>query len=185
MSKRHLVIYLCIVLPGWLQAQECNSNINATTPLHRFSVHDDGTVTDSRSGLRWQRCAVGYSLDDGDTPSMVMDDKCVASDTAMFNWQGALQSADDLNTSGGSAGFSDWRVPGLKELVSIVEYKCYYPVVNSALFPDTEPAVFWSSTTTNQIGTALVLDFKTGINSVSYLDVEGFEHYVRLVRGGG
>jgi len=73
----------------------------------------------------------------------------------------------------------------LKEPASIVVFECSYPAINSALFPDTESAIFWSSTTGAQIGIALILNFKTSENYFSYLDIEGYEHYVSLVRGGG
>ena len=165
-------------------AAECNDRIDAISPTVRFNFHGDGTVTDLRSGLRWQRCPVGYALDDNDTPDRVGDDRCVADGVGTFNWQAALQAAADLNGGGGLAGFTDWRVPNVKELASIVEYRCVDPAINSTVFPDTESVMYWSTTTINRIDSALGIDFEDGANAWSYKDVDGFAHPVRLVRGG-
>jgi hypothetical protein len=42
----------------------------------------------------------------------------------------------DLNASS-YGGFSDWRLPTVKELQSIVDYSCYSPSINSKYFPNT------------------------------------------------
>jgi len=184
MTRRLMTFLLGIAICSPVYAQDCSDRISATTPVARFVFNGDGTVTDSRTNLQWQRCPVGYGLDDNGTPSALGDDQCAPAGTVIVNWQTALQSAADLNASGGSGGFTDWRVPSLKELHSIVEFKCFDPAINAALFPDTVAELFWSSTTTNQIGQALVLDFRDGSNRFSYMDISGFRHYVRLVRGG-
>ena len=184
MIKRLISILAFLAISGWASAQQCNDSINASTPTNRFVLNGDGTVTDSRSNLRWQRCPVGYEFSDNGTVSVLSDDGCNPVATATFNWQGALESAADLNASGGYAGFGDWRVPNIKELVSIIEFKCVDPAINSELFPDTPSNEFWSSTTPFQINSALVLDFATVANYSSFLDVAGFEFHVRLVRGG-
>ncbi len=185
MIKQLVCISACLAISGWTNAQQCEDSIDETTPTTRFVLNGDGTVTDSRSDLRWQRCPVGYELDDNGTAAVLSDDRCNSVATTTFNWQGALQSASDLNDSGGFAGFADWRVPNLKELASIVEFKCLLPAVNATLFPDTPPSEFWSSSTPLQINSALVVNFETGVNYSSFLDAAGFENYVRLVRGGG
>lgn len=184
MSRSRGFILLLMVAPGYLMAQVCNSDVYATTPDYRFTDDGDGTVSDARTGLRWQRCPVGYTLNDNGT-SLSSDDGCELQTSATFNWQGALQAAVDLNVAGGSAGFSDWRLPNVKELASIVEFKCYTPAINLNLFPDTAfDHHFWSSTTYNVTTTAATVDFDLGKNAWSYKDLAGFENYVRLVRGG-
>ena len=42
----------------------------------------------------------------------------------------------DLNASS-YGGFSDWRMPTVKELQSIVDYSCYSPSINIKYFPNT------------------------------------------------
>lgn len=164
-------------------AQTCSDDIEPTTPLVRYQLHDDGTVTDRRTGLRWQRCPVGYTLDDAGTALDYADDSCAAAGTATVDWQGALQAAETVNTGGGFAGFTDWRLPNIKELVSTVEYSCASPAVNAAVFPDTPSAArFWSSTIYIYNDTAAVLDVAEGQNSTAHKEGAGSASYVRLVR---
>ncbi len=183
MIKSKGMILMLTLAPSSLMAQECNNAVNATTPDYRFADNGDGTVSDTRTGLRWQRCPVGYTLNDNST-SFNSDDSCELQTDTTFNWQGALLSAADLNSAGGFAGFSDWRVPNIKELASIVEFKCHSPAINPNLFPDTASDHFWSSTTYGTTTTAATMHFEYGENRWSYKDLAGFEHYVRLLRDG-
>lgn len=126
-------------------AAECNPAIKMTTPQSRFGFSDDGTtVTDIWSGLVWQRCALGATLDDQGTTSPL--------DDYPYSWQDALQAADTLNSTGGFAGASDWRVPNIKELITIIEHACFSPAMNELVFPnllvDGVPWIhggYWSS----------------------------------------
>lgn len=167
--------------PLGLLANECSNNINATTPEFQFSVNSDGTATDSRTGLRWQRCPAGYQLDDkGNT--LISDDSCEPEDVTTFDWQAALEYAIDINNNGGGP-YTDWRVPNIKELASIVEYKCYNPAINLRIFPDADAEKFWSSTP-RSINAPAIIDFNLGTYSYSYIDIVDLEYkfYVRLVR---
>jgi hypothetical protein len=46
-------------------------------------------------------------------------------------------------------GYSDWRLPAKKELISIVDYAIPYPgpTINLTYFPNTISSGYWSSTT--------------------------------------
>lgn len=182
--RRILLTILTTAAAAPLAAQTCSDRIDPTAPLLRYTLHDDGTATDRRTGLRWQRCPVGFALNDGGTPLDYGDDGCDASGTITADWQGALQAAESLNAGGGFAGFNDWRLPNIKELMSTVERQCAAPAVNLTVFPDTPPsALFWSSTSYIYNDTAVVLDIAEGQNSTA--QKEGFassDNYVRLVR---
>jgi hypothetical protein len=127
--------------------QVCNDRINQTAPASRFTDNGNGTVTDVRTGLMWQRCMVGYAFSNNGTSGNLTDDSCAPSATITGLWQQALQGAVDSNAQGGFAGFTDWRLPNIKELISIVEHQCASPAVNETIFPDTPPTaeVFSSS----------------------------------------
>lgn len=55
-----------------------------------------------------------------------------------------LDFIDALNAAG-YGGFSDWRMPNVGELLSIVDYGRHDPTVNAAYFPATAAANYWSS----------------------------------------
>jgi len=88
--------------------QYCNELLTATTPTSRFTDNDDGTVTDNGTGLMWSK-----------TPDVTRD--------------GWLNTFEKANTSE-LAGHIDWRIPNVKELLSIVERKCVNPVFNLEVF---------------------------------------------------
>ncbi len=126
-------------------AENCLDSIQSSTPVARFVVTGE-LAFDQKTGLQWQRCAIGYDFDDGGPPTVLTDDACLATDRSEFSWAEALLAAESLNQAGGIGGLTTWRVPNNKELQSIVEYQCYSPAINLALFPDTTVArPFWSS----------------------------------------
>jgi len=129
---------------------------------NNYINNGDGTVTDSMSDLRWQQ------HDDGVARSW---------EEALFYCENSLL-----------AGFTDWRLPDIKELESIV----YIPSadfslpLNSAYFThsteNTGLSFYWSSTTyAASTGAALGVDFYNG--SVDYGGFsKGFSKFARCVR---
>ena len=89
-------------------------------PFEALSLNDngDGTVTDENTGLVWQR----------------------ADDGIRRNWAAAGFYCENLTL----AGKSDWRLPNVRELLSVVDHSKYDPAAPSAL--DTRSAGYWSST---------------------------------------
>jgi hypothetical protein len=153
-------------------AQVCKTtSIPATTPSSRFSV-SNGTVTDQQTGLMWKQCSEGLS-----------GAGCTLGTAATFTWQAALQRVPIVNNSG-FAGYSDWRLPNVKELSSIVEEQCYSPSINSAVFPNTQQAYgYWSSSpVANYSSLAWVVFFYYGYSNWNYKSNDSY--YVRLVRSG-
>ena len=61
-------------------------------------------------------------------------------------WQPALQYCADLDWG----GHTDWLLPDVKALFSIVNGVRYEPAIDSAIFPNTPDTTAWSSTT--QVG---------------------------------
>jgi len=64
--------------------------------VNNFENNGDGTVTDQATGLMWQQADSGSGLD----------------------WEAALAYAANSTL----AGYSDWHLPNIKELQSIVDY---------------------------------------------------------------
>jgi len=81
-------------------------------------------------------------------------------------------------------GYSDWRLPTVKELSTIVNYSISYPgpTIGTAYFPNTAASWYWSSTTSvTNTANAWYVNFDFGTVYSNYKNPAG---YVRAVRGG-
>lgn len=154
------------------------SRIPATAPASRFTDNDDGTVTDKANGLHWKRCSEGQTWSGG---------TCTGATTS-HSWQEALQLAEGAT----DLGYTDWRLPNIKELSSIIERACSSPAIDLAVFPATSATEnmgwFWSASTSIPVGGegvygwgAWLVDFDRG-HVRSQTKDSGL--LVRLVRGG-
>lgn len=125
-----------LVLAAWgaqpvALAQTCGANVLPDTPTSRFSINADGTVSDLQTGLMWRRCAEGMS-----------GDACQTGSPTAKTWLDALTTAQASTF----AGYTDWRVPNVKELHSLVENRCMRPAINTEVFPRFAASYFWTST---------------------------------------
>lgn len=118
-------------------------------------MRPDGTALDRRTGAIWQRCPLGTVLDDRGTSQAFEDDRCLPSAGApqTLTWRAAVTAARQLDEGGGFAGYSDWRVPGQKELLSVVEARWREPRMFGRVFPATPPDPFLASTVYSAIET--------------------------------
>jgi hypothetical protein len=123
------------VLSTHSAAQSCHSDtMTETTPDTQYVVHGDGTITDTTTALMWKQCVEGLSEPD-----------CTSGMAELQTWQDALQTANNTNYNGGFAGYADWRVPSIAELVSLVEEQCTGPSINESVFPNTAKKFIWTS----------------------------------------
>ncbi|MCI0634805.1 MAG: DUF1566 domain-containing protein, partial [Actinobacteria bacterium] len=141
----------------------------------RFVDLGDGTVMDRSTGLMWQRCPAGFTLDAAATPGDLGDDRCVGSGSVTPIWQEALL----LAVADATAGHSDWRLPNAKELDSIVELGCHMPAIEPDPFPDTPSKPFWTSTPARTATAAMAVSFASGAIAP---EEKSSAAYVRLVR---
>ncbi|MFK5913019.1 MAG: DUF1566 domain-containing protein [Woeseiaceae bacterium] len=112
----------------------------------------------------------------------VGSDNC--SDTARCDTE---KFVEDVNTVG-LCGATDWRLPGVHELLSIVDLSVINPAVDSNYFPNTMSSTHWSSTSASSnvassgIEGAWYVDFSVvSINSDD--DTKNIAKPSRLVRG--
>jgi len=103
-----------------------------------FTDNGDGTVTDNVTGLMWQK----------------------ENDHVDRDWEDALAYCEDSEL----AGRTDWRLPDIKEIRSIVDNTRYDPAIDTTYFPYTASYYYWSSST--------------------YADYAGSAWYVSITNGG-
>jgi len=124
--------------------------------LGNFVIDGDDTVTDNLTGLMWQQNTAPGS----------------------YNWQQALSYCENLTL----AGHSDWRLPTINELASIVDLGRHNPAVNTTFFSNTVASNYWLSTTcARYTDCALLLYFGDGSGNFTG---KSTSFYVRAVRGG-
>jgi hypothetical protein len=154
-------------------AQNCKpDSIPASTPDSQLIDNGDGTITDSKTGLMWKKCLEGVSGASCETGLM-----------STFYWQDALKQSGIVNREGGFAGYTDWRLPNINELDSIVEEQCFYPAINLSRFPNTPSLGVWSgSPYADNSDYAWNVDFRFGF--LFHYRGSSCGVAVRLVRGG-
>jgi hypothetical protein len=130
----------------------------------RYIDHNNGTVTDKVTKLMWAKCSLGQNS---------TSTTCSGSATN-HNWKDALEQANNSTL----AGYSDWRLPNVKELISLVARNRFEPTINLSVFPNTVSNRFWSSSPIDN-SNAFIIYFLTGFNGIRSR-TEG--HRVRLVR---
>lgn len=134
--------------------------IGISFPDPRFTDNEDGTVTDNLTGLMWTVDALQIPV--------------------KKNWFDGIEACNNLDF----AGWDDWRMPNVKEMLSLIDYGYYDP----ALTPDHPfinvpgyPGVYWSSTTLAANNDAFHVPITNGtVNHVG----KGGLRFVWPVRGG-
>jgi Protein of unknown function (DUF1566) len=132
-----------------------------------YVIHGDGTVSEPKTQLMWLQCAEGQ------------EGLQCAGQVLQYPWEMAMRIPTHLNLRGGFAGYSDWRLPTLIELQSLV---CpdQRPTICAEAFPQAPEALFWSATLVNEGGReACNVYFGTGSQGTNDRDNA---YAVRLVR---
>jgi hypothetical protein len=152
----------------------------------RFHIRNDGLiVTDTATGLTWDRCSWGQS-----------GDGCEGDVTIYRNWADAMEVARIANEQR-YKGFYDWRVPNVSELESLVKIDAV-PAIDETMFPNTlapdTKSYYWTSTSSEYLPgwapAAGCIAFRhgqtAGSDKVWSLPPDLYPNIaaVRLVRGG-
>ncbi len=155
-----LVLWISLLLPargdtGW-------KRFGRTEPVLNQPV-----VADAVTGLTWQGCAAGQSGPD-----------CSIGGATSQVWNDAVSYCDALDWG----GYTDWRLPDVKELYSIVDTRRTFPSTDPAAFPQTPLSYFWSSSSyAADPSSAWGVAFDNGY--VGNVDKDNGK-YVRCVRSG-
>jgi hypothetical protein len=117
-----------------------------------YSVRE-GLVHDNYTGLTWQR---GVEHDN-------------------YTWQDAAARCSSVTSNGGG-----WRLPSLRELLTLVDVTHYDPATDASAFPDTPSELFWSSSAAQApAGTAWGVNFTRGSSGAGFIVAKA---HVRCVR---
>jgi hypothetical protein len=154
-------------------------------PVPRFITGTTGVVTDSLTGLIW--------LEDASCAKTTRDwSTALLADISQLNALGTMNGYDCGDTSNGGSHQTDWRLPNVREMQSLVHYGVFNPSVPNTAgtgkwsegdpFTGVQPYDYWSSTTrgshtswawsVDMINGEVKINLKTGI------------YYVWPVRGG-
>jgi Protein of unknown function (DUF1566) len=152
----------------WTHALPCLEFMLASNPTSVYVIDSvNSTVTDTRTGLMWDRCALGSS-----------GVNCTGYPPP-FNWQAALNAAATVGTY---KGFNNWRLPNRNELASLVDECKLNHAINDVALLGNQAFSFWSgSPSAFDAASAWRVDFQQGDISV---DLRSNTNRVRLVRSG-
>jgi len=135
---------------------------NSDYGKNKFNDNNDGTISDTATGLMWQKEDSKKGMD----------------------WGNALAYCEGLNLS----KHDDWRLPSAKELQSIVDYSrspqatksaAIDPLFSTSEIEDPRGGVnypfYWSATTFSQNGQAVYVSFGEALGQMfnQILDVHG------------
>ncbi len=117
---------------GWLMTRD-----NVTGLVWEMKT-DDGTIHDKYNTFTW--CDGNSATNGGNEGTCGSGTGNAATDTEAF--------IDALNDAQ-FGGFSDWRLPGIKELSSLINSSIPYPgpTIDAVWFPRTVSSSYWSSAT--------------------------------------
>jgi hypothetical protein len=122
----------------------------------RFIDNADGAVSDTATGLMWQKA----------TPS------------APLGWEDAARYCEELEL----AGKTDWRLPNVRELESLLYLHPVEPRVDPAfVVPDDGTREYWTSTPTTP-GFAYLVSFQPGRGAILARQTLQQQSYVLAVR---
>ncbi len=131
-------------------------------PDPRFTDHRDGTITDNLTGLMWVQAP--HDLD---------------GNSEYQTWNNAIDYCNGLT----HAGHSDWRLPNVRELQSLIDYGRYDPALPSGHpFIGIQVASYWSSTSHAEL-TNPAWTVAMSLGYVASLDKSRY-NYVWPVRAG-
>jgi Protein of unknown function (DUF1566) len=150
-----------------------------------YADNGDGTITDTTTGLVWEKLSDDGSIHDKDD---------------LYSWTAAVTTKVAALNATGFAGHVDWRLPNVNELESLIHYGAAGPALSSAFDAGCAPGctvltcscmhfTSWSSSTfAGDSGKAWRVYFQASdahsAGSLSVGDKTEEVSFVRAVRGG-
>jgi len=179
-------------------SQAAFADCNTTIPGHyegRYIDNGNGTITDRMTRLTWMKCELDMVWDPIQNICKTQDAVPGEPLRKSRNWQDTLQATQNLNALG-FASATDWRLPNIKELASILELNCLTTSANLAINLDIFPSAnskLWSSTPhrgtvpsgdgSTDINLAWIVLFRSDTNIGARPEEITQLNFARLIRG--
>ncbi|GAA4650296.1 hypothetical protein GCM10023116_25790 [Kistimonas scapharcae] len=119
-----IVVFLQL-LPSVRNKQYCDPGYQADTTAYHFNAN--GTVRHRTTGLVWERCLLGQTLNNAGTADKFTDDYCEGKPSKL-SW---FDMQERMKRNPGA------RLPSITELKTTMIAECKTPAVNLTIFPDT------------------------------------------------
>ncbi len=170
-GKSIYILFMCALLACGSAAfagpvPDTGQSTDFTCNPHSYTDFGNGIIRDNVTGLLWQK-ATAPGITEG-----------------VYSRQQAVDYCNNLTLG----GYTDWRLPAIKELSMLVDSGVTLsseqpnPTIDLTYFPGTEADNYWSSSLlSGDSGQAWTVDFSFG--SVGYDNTSTGFYYVRAVRG--
>ena len=131
LTSTFLTTMMCVsTAQAGASTQRCKAHKAITAPTNSFAIDLKRNVV-TKDGLMWKRCAEGQST----STRKGCEGKA---DQIYFE-----QAISDKKYKK-FAGYSDWRLPSIDEVKSILEKSCKGPAFNLDVFPASPNFKLWS-----------------------------------------
>lgn len=172
MKYSKLIVCALTLVSGVAVAEQSCVGKSPTAEASSFVLSTDivGKALHTTSGLEWSRCLVGQSWNETEST-------CEGA-AVKLTWQDALLLANTYDFG----EHTDWRVPNLKELTSLVQRACVSPAIDLTVFPATLTGGYWTSTPNTSADRAMEAWSVNFLNGRIESREKQQDYYVRMVR---
>lgn len=138
-------------------------------PGGRFVDNGDGTVSDSATGLIWQKADSAFQT--------------IGQYSGYLTWEEAFEYIREMNIRK-VCGYSNWRLPNYHELASLFDYSRFAPAVDPIFQNSVQSALHWTSSSRklSQSNWHWAINFPNGHGT--FYDGSKEKAYVIAVMGG-
>ncbi len=141
-------------------------------PTPHGTYTSDYITKDNSTGLIWKTCSEGLT------------GAACSGTFRIETWNIAYTGCQPLNTQNSGAGYwgrTDWRLPSVEDLNTLPDYGMGALTIDSAYFPNTQAASYWTSTQkADSTNYAWYVNFKLGYANT---DLKTNTNNIRCVAG--